>query len=783
MIFFLGTGLLDEDTFQRALLIWMSSQGTPYCDSDMAGATTNIIFSTIVGQSEDRVITIQELFDCLATNQEVLDHFECHFRAGGGSPKRRRPLISRLTPSFPRRYCTIAYVLHNQRKIYSVLLIILVSLLAFLWNAWKYIEDGQLVAVARGCGMALNVNSSLILIFMLRHSATHLRTSHFSKYLPLDHMVFLHKAVAWLIGFFALAHAVSHLVNVVNSCSSNCTPSAILSLCFVAKGDTYGLFSTTVAFLSGWVLLLIFLIMAITSCGYIRQRYHKIFKSTHLLFVPFLLILLFHGRNAWKWLLIPGLLFIFEKIISSRIVKRHRYGDTFIQRANILPNGVVHLVIERPSKFKFQPGDYIYMQIPELSSHEWHPFTISSAPENTDNISLHVRTLGDWTQQLLDYFKRTQNRRRSVCESFSPKKGKSLFSLEEDSSDDEADTDADDIELTTIANTSQNRKPISMYENENDSMVTFNVDSEPTCAPTLTVDDDNRVDNGSSHQSSLRPKKPLRRRVEFRTPDQDIPEIIIETPGTVETSLRSKRGRLGSPKKNVSSVASDSELVMNESTDIELDIVPAEIKSRRSRLVHMSSTQTSIDLKDECVNVVSTTDNDSTGLQVYVDGPYGTSTRRIFEADHVVMIAGGIGVTPFASVLQSIMYRFEQIPLNCPNCSHSWTVNRPKDSMKLKKVHFIWINRDRRNFEWFATLLTELDIAGQHYMGFEQFLDMQLYLTSEPDKNFLQDLALQLALERVNNQDSAELLAKLKEKTRYGRPDWDEVRLTTGLKI
>lgn len=201
------------------------------------------------------------------------------------------------------------------------------------------------------------------------------------------------------------------------------------------------------------------------------------------------------------------------------------------------------------------------------------------SPFPSDNISLHVRTLGDWTQQLLDYFKRTQNRRRSVCESFSPKKGKSLFSLEEDSSDDETDTDADDIELTTIANTSQNRKPISMYENENDSMVSFNVDSEPTCAPTKTVDDDNRVDNGSSHQSSLRPKKPLRRRVEFRTPDQDIPEIIIETPGTVETSLRSKRGRLGSPKKNVSSVASDSELVMNESTDIELDIVPAEIVS------------------------------------------------------------------------------------------------------------------------------------------------------------------------------------------------------------
>lgn len=43
--------------------------------------------------------------------------------------------------------------------------------------------------------------------------------------------------------------------------------------------------------------------------------------------------------------------------------------------------------------------------------------------------------------------------------------------------------------------------------------------------------------------------------------------------------------------------------------------------------------------------------------QCYVDGPYGTPTRQIFTSEHAVLIGAGIGITPFASILQSIMYR------------------------------------------------------------------------------------------------------------------------------
>jgi hypothetical protein len=59
-------------------------------------------------------------------------------------------------------------------------------------------------------------------------------------------------------------------------------------------------------------------------------------------------------------------------------------------------------------------------------------------------------------------------------------------------------------------------------------------------------------------------------------------------------------------------------------------------------------------------------------LEIYVDGPYGTSTREIFDTEHAVLIAAGIGVTPFASILQSVMFRYIQSKSECPNCGHTW---------------------------------------------------------------------------------------------------------------
>jgi predicted ferric reductase len=73
-------------------------------------------------------------------------------------------------------------------------------------------------------------------------------------------------------------------------------------------------------------------------------------------------------------------------------------------------------------------------------------------------------------------------------------------------------------------------------------------------------------------------------------------------------------------------------------------------------------------------------------LQIYVDGPYGAPSVHIFEAEHAVLIAGGIGVTPFASILQSIMRKVQNATVDCPNCQHKWVGMTPEGLQKLKKV-------------------------------------------------------------------------------------------------
>ena len=66
--------------------------------------------------------------------------------------------------------------------------------------------------------------------------------------------------------------------------------------------------------------------------------------------------------------------------------KLKSFGSTYIKEVHLLPSGVTHLIISRPKYFKFKAGDYIHIQIPVISAIEYHPFTISSAPENEGKI-------------------------------------------------------------------------------------------------------------------------------------------------------------------------------------------------------------------------------------------------------------------------------------------------------------------------------------------------------------------------------------------------------------
>ena len=64
------------------------------------------------------------------------------------------------------------------------------------------------------------------------------------------------------------------------------------------------------------------------------------------------------------------------------------------------------MVITRPSNFKYKPGDYLFVNIPAVARYEWHPFTISSSPEQRGVIWLHIRVVGTWTKKLYELYQR-----------------------------------------------------------------------------------------------------------------------------------------------------------------------------------------------------------------------------------------------------------------------------------------------------------------------------------------------------------------------------------------
>jgi NADPH oxidase 2 len=74
---------------------------------------------------------------------------------------------------------------------------------------------------------------------------------------------------------------------------------------------------------------------------------------------------------------------------------RHR---TYISKVIQHPSKVMEIQVKK-EKTTTRAGQYIYISCPEISYFQWHPFTLTSAPEE-DYLSVHIRIVGDFTGAL-----------------------------------------------------------------------------------------------------------------------------------------------------------------------------------------------------------------------------------------------------------------------------------------------------------------------------------------------------------------------------------------------
>jgi Ca2+-binding EF-hand superfamily protein/NAD(P)H-flavin reductase len=386
--------------------------------------------------------------------------------------------------------------------------------------------------IGRALGANIDLNGALVFVPMMRRLLTWVRSTWLGRVVPVDESITFHKTVGHALFALAVTHSTAFLVAYAGG--------------HAPSGSPLRLFETERG-LTGGILLGVFAVMWIFSLGFIRRSARfELFYFTHLLYLAWLGLAIAHAPRFLVFAGVPILGFVVEQILRLR----RRAPSSGTLSTWPLRSGVTRIEIAKPQGFTFNAGDYAFLRIPGIARHEWHPFTISSAPEQP-TLTFHVRSLGNWTAA-------------------------------------------------------------------------------------------------------------LRRHAEA--------------------------GR------------------------------------------------------------------ETAALQTFIDGPYGSPTQHIFASRVAVLIGAGIGVTPFASVLESVV-----LQSNAPTAERT---------SKLEWVHFFWLNRDAYSFEWFRALLSKLEELDKRHL-------LYIHLCMTGARTGVTAFGLELAREIMHASGRSDIITGLRTKTHMGHPDWD----------
>jgi len=268
---------------------------------------------------------------------------------------------------------------------------------------------GNCVVVARGCAACLNLNSLLILLPICRHLVTWMRGTPCRKYFPFDAMLEAHQLLGLAFLLFAIGHVAAHICDFHRFAYAD---EINLYALFGDKlgvpipedpGDRWKLMLKQPAGVTG--LIMVSCMVVAYPAILARRKHFNVFWSTHHLLVVMLIALIFHGMGnllepyeSVYWVIVPLVIYL-----ASRVLRETSLSSASVLNAEIKSGGIVHLQLAKPPGWKhMQSGMYSFLNIPQISCIEWHPFTLTSTPDDP-YISFHFAPVGDWTKSVQEF--------------------------------------------------------------------------------------------------------------------------------------------------------------------------------------------------------------------------------------------------------------------------------------------------------------------------------------------------------------------------------------------
>ncbi|KFA66819.1 hypothetical protein S40285_06822 [Stachybotrys chlorohalonatus IBT 40285] len=286
--------------------------------------------------------------------------------------------------------------------------------LAFgIWQLVRYQTTPQYraafgwgVVMAKTCAGALYPTLFFLILSMSRYVSTYLRRSyHLSRFFNWDLSQKFHVRISCVTILLATLHAIGHLTGsfVSGSNPSNQDAVAVLLGPDAVPRPYINYVRSTPGF-TGITALGLFYVLSLLSIPQVRRWNYEVFQLGHLLMYPIVGLLMAHGSaQLLQWTMLPYFLAVPTLFVLIERVTRIALGFHHIKAIlKVLDNETVEITAVIPSErlWKYKAGQYIFLQVPQISFFQWHPFTISFCRGN--KMMVHIKTDGNWTGKLRD---------------------------------------------------------------------------------------------------------------------------------------------------------------------------------------------------------------------------------------------------------------------------------------------------------------------------------------------------------------------------------------------
>lgn len=230
-------------------------------------------------------------------------------------------------------------------------------------------------------GTFLAVHMMIVMMFSVKYSIL-----TFFYDVSYNHLYIYHRWMAYYILALSIVHTLAYIMNWSRPEIQN-HPFSIQHL-FVPIPRTFGTLAT---------------LFVVCICGlsisFIRRNHYTFFSNSHVIFILFFYIAtVLHRPYFLPYFIISMMIFLLNKCLVFCL----GYLPTYNAHIHSIDDSFIKLYFDKGDRFTFHSGQHVYINVPEISMVEWHPFTIVSSP-NDRRIELGIKSLGDYTKQLIQF--------------------------------------------------------------------------------------------------------------------------------------------------------------------------------------------------------------------------------------------------------------------------------------------------------------------------------------------------------------------------------------------